>query len=56
MCLVSAADKLHNVRSLTRTLRAAGEDVWSRFNGGREGSLWYYDAVSLALWRRWPSN
>ena len=56
MCLVSAADKLHNVRTLTRTLRAAGEDVWSRFNGGREGSLWYYDAVSLALWRRWPSE
>jgi GTP pyrophosphokinase len=56
VCLVSAADKLHNVRTLTRTLRAAGEDVWSRFNGGREGSLWYYDAVSLALWRRWPSE
>jgi (p)ppGpp synthase/HD superfamily hydrolase len=56
VCLVSAADKLHNVRTLTRTLRLGGEDVWSRFNGGREGSLWYYDAVSLALWRRWPSE
>jgi len=55
VCLVSAADKLHNVRSLTRAVRAGGDEVWSRFNGGKEGSLWYYDAVSLALWRRWPS-
>lgn len=55
VCLVSAADKLHNVRSLIHAVRAGGDDVWARFNGGREGSLWYYDAVSLALWRRWPS-
>jgi GTP pyrophosphokinase len=55
VCLVSAADKLHNVRSLTRAVRECGEAVWPRFNGGKEGSLWYYDAVSHALWRRWPS-
>jgi (p)ppGpp synthase/HD superfamily hydrolase len=55
VCLVSAADKLHNVRALTRDYRAGGEAVWSRFNGGRDGSLWYYDAVSLALWHRAPS-
>jgi (p)ppGpp synthase/HD superfamily hydrolase len=49
VCLVSAADKLHNVRALTRAVRAGGDEVWGRFNGGKEGSLWYYDAVSLAL-------
>jgi GTP pyrophosphokinase len=42
---VSAADKLHNVRSLIEDFRTAGEDVWARFNGGREGTLWYYRAV-----------
>lgn len=56
VCLVSAADKLHNVRSLARAVRSGGDEVWRRFNGGKEGSLWYYDAVSLALWRRWPSQ
>jgi (p)ppGpp synthase/HD superfamily hydrolase len=40
--LVSAADKLNNVRSILSDYRAIGEPVWSRFNGGREGTLWYY--------------
>jgi (p)ppGpp synthase/HD superfamily hydrolase len=40
--LVSAADKLNNVRSILSDYRAIGESVWSRFRGGREGTLWYY--------------
>ena len=40
--LVSAADKLNNVRSILSDYRAIGESVWSRFNGGRAGTLWYY--------------
>jgi (p)ppGpp synthase/HD superfamily hydrolase len=40
--LVSAADKLNNVRSILSDYRAIGESIWSRFNGGREGALWYY--------------
>jgi len=40
--LVSAADKLNNVRSILSDYRELGEFVWSRFNGGREGTLWYY--------------
>jgi (p)ppGpp synthase/HD superfamily hydrolase len=40
--LVSSADKLNNVRSILSDYRAVGESVWSRFNGGREGTLWYY--------------
>jgi (p)ppGpp synthase/HD superfamily hydrolase len=40
--LVSAADKLNNIRSILSDYRAIGESVWSRFNGGREGTLWYY--------------
>ena len=43
--LVSAADKLNNVRSILSDYRAIGESVWSRFNGGREGTLWYYRAL-----------
>jgi (p)ppGpp synthase/HD superfamily hydrolase len=40
--LVSAADKLNNVRSILSDYRAIGESVWSRFAGGRQGTLWYY--------------
>jgi len=40
--LVSAADKLNNVRSILSDYRQVGEAIWSRFNGGREGTLWYY--------------
>jgi (p)ppGpp synthase/HD superfamily hydrolase len=43
--LVSAADKLNNVRSILTDYREVGESVWSRFNGGRDGTLWYYRAL-----------
>lgn len=43
---VSLADKLHNARSLLHDLRSIGDDVWSRFNGGKEGSLWYYRSLA----------
>jgi (p)ppGpp synthase/HD superfamily hydrolase len=55
VCLVSAADKLHNVRSIIRDLRLHGDQVWDRFQGKRDGSLWYYEAVADALLRRWRS-
>ena len=47
--LVSAADKLHNARSVLSDYRAVGEDLWGRFNGGRDGTLWYYRAAADAL-------
>lgn len=40
--LVSAADKLNNLRSILSDYREIGEFVWSRFNGGRDGTIWYY--------------
>ena len=43
--LVSAADKLNNVRSILSDYRDVGESIWERFNGGREGTLWYYRAL-----------
>ena len=50
--LVSAADKLNNVRSILSDYRAIGESVWSRFNGGREGTLWYYRTLRDEFLRR----
>jgi GTP pyrophosphokinase len=42
---VSAADKLHNVRAIIADYRLLGEDLWSRLTGGRDGTLWYYQAL-----------
>jgi len=50
--LVSAADKLHNVREILLDYRAQGEEVWERFAGGRDGTLWYYRALVGAFRER----
>ncbi|MEA2008208.1 MAG: HD domain-containing protein, partial [Chloroflexota bacterium] len=44
--LVSLADKLHNARCLYQSLRLNGEGVWEAFNGGKEGTLWYYRTLA----------
>ena len=54
--LVSAADKLNNVRSVLADYREVGESIWSRFNGGREGTLWYYRALLDEFLRRKPNR
>ncbi len=54
--LVSAADKLNNVRSILSDYRVVGESVWSRFSGGREGTLWYYRTLLDEFLRRPPNR
>ncbi len=49
--LVCAADKLHNARSTLNDYRGVGDEVWERFSGGKQGSLWYYQALVGALRR-----
>jgi (p)ppGpp synthase/HD superfamily hydrolase len=46
--IVSAADKLDNLRAIERDYRSARSDptaereLWQRFKGKKEGTLWYY--------------
>jgi (p)ppGpp synthase/HD superfamily hydrolase len=47
--LVAAADKLHNAGSVREEYRTLGDALWAHFTGGREGTLWFYRAVSDAL-------
>ncbi|OKH56386.1 phosphohydrolase [Calothrix sp. HK-06] len=42
---VSLADKLHNARSILADWYKTGEAVWSKFKGGKEGTLWYYSSL-----------
>jgi (p)ppGpp synthase/HD superfamily hydrolase len=56
VCLVSAADKLHNVRSIIRDYHEHGDAVWDRFQGKRDGTLWYYQTVADMLIRRYRTQ
>ena len=49
--LVSTSDKLHNARAILADYRVVGEDVWKRFTGGRDGTLWYYRSLVDAFAR-----
>ena len=49
--LVSCCDKLHNARCIVADLRTQGDRVWNKFNGGRDGTLWYYSTI-LAEYQR----
>lgn len=47
--LVSAADKLHNIRSILKDYRTQGDVVWDLFKGGKQGTLWYYRSLVAAF-------
>jgi len=42
---VSAADKLHNARSIVKDYREIGDEVWNRFKVGGREALWYYEEL-----------
>lgn len=52
--LVSAADKLHNLRTIASDYRQEGEELWRRFNPEAD-PIWYYsELVALYRQRRSP--
>ena len=51
--LISAADKLHNCRSLVRDHRQMGDAIFDRFNPEKEETLWYYRSLLPALSHNW---
>lgn len=52
--LVSAADKLHNLRSTLADHEALGDALWARFRGTPEQQVWYYTALADVYRRRLP--
>ena len=55
VCLVAAADKLHNARAILGDYQTVREELWERFSaGGPEGVLWYYQSCAGALNGRVP--
>ncbi|MCK4547540.1 MAG: bifunctional (p)ppGpp synthetase/guanosine-3',5'-bis(diphosphate) 3'-pyrophosphohydrolase [Candidatus Eisenbacteria sp.] len=47
--LVSAADKIDNLRSTAKDLETIGEGVWKRFKRGRDKQEWYHRGVLGSL-------
>lgn len=47
--LVSAADKLHNARSMVADYRLRREELWGPFTMGRPYQLWYYGELARTL-------
>jgi (p)ppGpp synthase/HD superfamily hydrolase len=51
-CVVSAADKLHNARTILHDLRNREPDVLKRFSASDEQTGWYYGSVARVLHRK----
>ena len=47
--LVSASDKLYNARAILADFRQVSDEVWTRFKGGKDGTLWYYRSLITAF-------
>jgi (p)ppGpp synthase/HD superfamily hydrolase len=54
--MVSAADKLHNIRCILSDYRQIGDEVWKRFNAGREDLLWFYFTFGQIISDKMPKN
>jgi (p)ppGpp synthase/HD superfamily hydrolase len=44
--LVSLADKTHNAEAILFDYRELGDSLWGRFNGGADGTRWYYGVLA----------
>ncbi len=47
--LVTCADKLHNIRTIAADYAKIGDEVWGRFNRGKEDQEWYYKKLVDSL-------
>ncbi|MBM3288415.1 MAG: bifunctional (p)ppGpp synthetase/guanosine-3',5'-bis(diphosphate) 3'-pyrophosphohydrolase [Candidatus Eisenbacteria bacterium] len=53
-CLVAAADKIHNLETLTHAHRSSGPAIWESFRGAPEPTLRFYAGTLEALRGRIP--
>ena len=54
--MVCAADKIHNLRSMSAAYAEQGESLWQQFNSPPEKKLWYYEEVLKVLQERLASE
>jgi len=51
---VSCADKIHNLMSILSDYKSLGDNLWKRFNAGKEQQLWWYESVLEVTSTRLP--
>jgi len=54
--LVSLADKVHNARAIRDDYRKLGDELWNRFAGGKDGTIWYYRELSRTFSKVTPGR
>ncbi len=52
--LVSLADKTHNAEAIRQDYLELGDALWSRFNGGADGTRWYYFTLLTVFQNKMP--
>jgi (p)ppGpp synthase/HD superfamily hydrolase len=52
--LISLADKVDNAEAILADYRVLGDDLWGRFKGGRNGTIWYYRSLNEIFRRVLP--
>jgi len=53
--LVSLADKVDNAEAILHDYLNLGDELWGRFTGGRDGTIWYYRTLSTIFDQVLPS-
>lgn len=54
--VVSAADKLHNLRAIRGDFAQLGEQLWARFSGRPGQQLWYFQTLARIYGKRMPGR
>jgi hypothetical protein len=49
-------DKVHNAKAILADHKKIGDDLWDRFQGGKDGASWYYASLVTTFTgrRKWP--
>lgn len=50
--VIAACDKVHNLSSILADYDEVGDELWERFNSGKESQRWWYWAVYTKIERR----
>ncbi len=54
--IVCAADKIHNLTAVLADYDEIGDDLWERFNAGKDAQKWWYRSVLKLLQQKLSDN
>ncbi len=56
VCIITCADKIHNLSVSIEGIREQGKDFFVHFNKGYEDQKWYYSSIKNVLQQRIPHH